>query len=75
MEDKSMVFKYKIGNLEVHEPPYTQEEQDKFYADYDRGMRSGQAGILMGHNVKAEPPTGTTAPKKSRRGQHKPDER
>lgn len=27
-----MVFKYKVGNIEVHHPPYTQVEEAEFYA-------------------------------------------
>ena len=38
-----MVFKFRVGTTEFHEPPYTQEEEEEFYRRYNQGMRSGQS--------------------------------
>ena len=61
-----MVFKFKVGKLEYHAPPFTQEEDDEFYNSYSRGIASGKATVAIDHNAKRPPPS-TPSPKRGRR--------
>ena len=51
-----MVFRRDDKGGGWHEPPYTWEEEMKFYRRYDAGMASGKATIYRSQPATAEPP-------------------
>jgi hypothetical protein len=57
-----MVFVFKVGNIECHEPPYTKEEEAAFYEAQAKPWT-----VAAGKNIaKPPPPAAPVAKKKGR---------